>query len=37
MPDLDKKATSVFAGKVSFVRKDLVRKVGLVPNVPVFA
>ena len=34
MPDLDKKATSVFAGKV--VRKDLVRKVKVGANVPVF-
>src|ERR687892_1780733 len=34
MSDLDRKATSVFAGKV--VRKDLVRKVKLGANVPVF-
>jgi len=34
MPELDKKATSVFAGKV--VRKDLVRKVKVGANVPVF-
>ena len=34
MPNLDKKATSVFAGKV--VRKDLVRKVKVGANVPVF-
>lgn len=34
MPDLDRKATSVFAGKV--VRKDLVRKVKVGANVPVF-
>src|SRR5438477_13116002 len=34
MPILDKKATSVFAGKV--VRKDLVRKVKVGANVPVF-
>ena len=34
MPDLDQKATSVFAGKV--VRKDLVRKVKVGANVPVF-
>src|SRR6478752_5408777 len=32
--DLDQKATSVFAGKV--VRKDLVRKVKVGANVPVF-
>lgn len=34
MSNLDKKATSVFAGKV--VRKDLVRKVKVGTNVPVF-
>src|SRR6266704_4862603 len=34
MPALDQKATSVFAGKV--VRKDLVRKVKVGANVPVF-
>src|SRR6266480_4129169 len=34
MPELDRKAASVFAGKV--VRKDLVRKVKVVANVPVF-
>jgi ATP-dependent Lon protease len=34
MPDLDRKATKVFAGKV--VRKDLVRKVKVGANVPVF-
>jgi ATP-dependent Lon protease len=34
MPNLDKKAVSVFAGKV--VRKDLVRKVKVGANVPVF-
>lgn len=34
MPGLDGKATSVFAGKV--VRKDLVRKVKVGANVPVF-
>jgi len=34
MSNLDKKATSVFAGKV--VRKDLVRKVKVGANVPVF-
>jgi ATP-dependent Lon protease len=34
MPQLDRKATSVFAGKV--VRKDLVRKVKVGANVPVF-
>jgi ATP-dependent Lon protease len=34
MPDLDKKAATVFAGKV--VRKDLVRKVKVGANVPVF-
>ena len=34
MADLDQKATSVFAGKV--VRKDLVRKVKVGANVPVF-
>lgn len=34
MPELDQKATSVFAGKV--VRKDLVRKVKVGANVPVF-
>jgi ATP-dependent Lon protease len=34
MGDLDEKATSVFAGKV--VRKDLVRKVKVGANVPVF-
>ncbi len=34
MPDLDRKATRVFAGKV--VRKDLVRKVKVGANVPVF-
>ena len=35
MPELDKKAAAVFAGKV--VRKDLVRKVKVGANVPVFA
>lgn len=34
MSDLDQKSTSVFAGKV--VRKDLVRKVKIGANVPVF-
>ena len=34
MPELDRKATSIFAGKV--VRKDLVRKVKVGANVPVF-
>lgn len=34
MADLDQKSTSVFAGKV--VRKDLVRKVKVGANVPVF-
>lgn len=34
MPELDSKATRVFAGKV--VRKDLVRKVKVGANVPVF-
>lgn len=34
MSDLDRKATKVFAGKV--VRKDLVRKVKVGANVPVF-
>ena len=34
MPDLDRKTTRVFAGKV--VRKDLVRKVKVGANVPVF-
>ncbi len=34
MPELDRKAASVFAGKV--VRKDLVRKVKVGANVPVF-
>ena len=34
MPQLDKKSSSVFAGKV--VRKDLVRKVKVGANVPVF-
>src|SRR5882672_12857047 len=34
MPELDRKATHVFAGKV--VRKDLVRKVKVGANVPVF-
>src|SRR3954470_3113464 len=34
MPQLDQKATSVFAGKV--VRKDLVRKVKVGANIPVF-
>src|SRR5881409_2630592 len=34
MPALDQKSTSVFAGKV--VRKDLVRKVKVGANVPVF-
>ncbi|HEY1307290.1 MAG TPA: protease Lon-related BREX system protein BrxL [Vicinamibacterales bacterium] len=34
MPELDRKATSLFAGKV--VRKDLVRKVKVGANVPVF-
>lgn len=34
MPELDQKATSVFAGKV--VRKDLVRKVKVGANIPVF-
>ena len=34
MPELDKKANAVFPGKV--VRKDLVRKVKVGANVPVF-
>ena len=34
MPELDQKVTSVFAGRV--VRKDLVRKVKVGANVPVF-
>jgi len=34
MPDLDRKVTSVFAGKV--VRKDLVRKVKVGSTVPIF-
>src|SRR3954453_17768322 len=34
MSELDKKASSVFAGKV--VRKDLVRKIKVGANVPVF-
>src|SRR6478736_3600176 len=34
MPQLDKKSATVFAGKV--VRKDLVRKVKVGANVPVF-
>jgi ATP-dependent Lon protease len=34
MPEMDRKATGVFAGKV--VRKDLVRKVKVGANVPVF-
>lgn len=34
MPNLDQKVTSIFAGKV--VRKDLVRKVKVGANVPVF-
>ncbi|HUT13700.1 MAG TPA: protease Lon-related BREX system protein BrxL [Thermoguttaceae bacterium] len=34
MPELDRKSASVFAGKV--VRKDLVRKVKVGANVPVF-
>lgn len=34
MPELDRKSTEVFAGKV--VRKDLVRKVKVGANVPVF-
>src|SRR5829696_6088307 len=34
MPELDRKAASVFAGRV--VRKDLVRKVKVGANVPVF-
>jgi len=34
MPELDRKVASVFAGKV--VRKDLVRKVKIGANVPVF-
>src|SRR5919108_3424358 len=34
MPELDRKAGSVFAGKV--VRKDLVRKVKIGANVPIF-
>jgi len=33
VPELDRKAASVFAGKV--VRKDLVRKVKVGANVPV--
>ena len=34
MPELDKKANMAFSGKV--VRKDLVRKVKVGANVPVF-
>ena len=34
MPELDQKANEVFAGKV--VRKDLVRKVKVGANVPVY-
>lgn len=34
MPELDRKATSVFAGRV--VRKDLVRKVKVGANVPIY-
>lgn len=34
MPQLDQKVTTIFAGKV--VRKDLVRKVKVGANVPVF-
>ena len=34
MPELDKKSSTVFAGKV--VRKDLVRKVKVGANIPVF-
>jgi ATP-dependent Lon protease len=34
MPELDRKATTVFAGKV--VRKDLVRKVKVGANIPVY-
>jgi ATP-dependent Lon protease len=34
MPELDRKSTSVFAGKV--VRKDLVRKVKVGANAPIF-
>src|SRR6266478_3953992 len=34
MPQLDEKTTAIFAGKV--VRKDLVRKVKVGANVPVF-
>src|SRR2546423_10573572 len=34
MPQLDQKATSFFAGKV--VRKDLVRKIKVGANVPIF-
>jgi ATP-dependent Lon protease len=34
MPTLDRKANGVFGGKV--VRKDLVRKVKVAANVPVF-
>src|SRR5258708_16419436 len=34
MSDLDQKSTTVFAGKV--VRKDLVRKIKVGANVPVF-
>src|SRR5215212_3259766 len=34
MPDLDRKAADVFAGKV--VRKDLVRRVKVGANVPVY-
>src|SRR6187401_2413871 len=34
MPELDRKVTAAFAGKV--VRKDLVRKVKVGANVPVF-
>ena len=34
MPELDSKSTKIFAGKV--VRKDLVRKVKVGANVPVF-
>ena len=34
MPELDRKATSIFAGRV--VRKDLVRKVKVGANVPIY-
>src|SRR5947208_11446496 len=34
MPELDQKSTTVFAGKV--VRKDLVRRVKVGANVPVY-